>query len=158
MIEGKTLKGAMAEVRNDMLFWQREVYERVLQASLTKSKGKGHGDFKGGKGKAWQKGAKTRYTPVYQPQWDKPRKCPGGKAGGKSKTGSKSESKSGDGQPWPKNWAKTCPRGMAFCRDSHFKRNCPGQCGRSRNCPVQQGTWICNAQASDHTPENCPLL
>ena len=39
MFEGKTLKEAVAEIRNDTLFWRREVCERVLKASLTKFKG-----------------------------------------------------------------------------------------------------------------------
>ena len=162
MFEGKTLKEAMTDVRNDTLFWQREVYERMLRSSLSRPKGKGQGDPKGGKAKSWQKGAKTRYTPVYtliyQPQWDKSHKGAGGKGAGKTKKGSKGKGKSKEGQNWPKHWAKLCPRGLAFCVEFHVKRTCPGQCGRSHNCPVQQGTWVCNAQASDHTPENCPLL
>ena len=105
---------------------------------------------KGGKGKSWPKGAKTRctpvYTPVYQPQWDKQQKGPGGKAGGKTKKGTKGKGKNKDGQAWPKHWAKACPWGLAFCMDFHVKRNCPGQCGRSHSCPVQQGTWICSAR------------
>ena len=94
----------------------------------------------------------------YQTQWDKQQKGAGGKGAGKTKKGTKGKGKNKEGQSWPKHWAKTCPRGLAFCIDFHVKRNCAGQCGRSHNCPVQQGTRVCNAHASDHTPENCPLL
>ena len=139
--EGKTLKKAMEEQRQDTLFWTREVYERFKlkedKTPLTKpSTGKGKHQ-KGGKGPTW--------TPI-QGQWTK------GKMGSPSKgKPSKGQSKSKTPQ-WPTTWAKVTPKGMQFCRDHLIKGSCQGNCGRSHNCPVMKGGGLCNG---DHHPDQC---
>ena len=53
MADGSTLKNAMKTIREDQLFWTREVYERVLFQQLRTPKdpkGKGKGKDKGKKG------------------------------------------------------------------------------------------------------------
>ena len=56
MHEGNTLKAAMLSVRQDTLFWTREVYEKIKTFSKGKNKSKGKGKSRGkpgnkGKGK-----------------------------------------------------------------------------------------------------------
>ena len=53
MADGSTLKTAMKTIKEDQLFWTREVYERVLFQQLKTPrdpKGKGKGKDKGKKG------------------------------------------------------------------------------------------------------------
>ena len=57
---------------------------------------------------------------------------------------------------WPANWAKVSPKGVQYCRDHFLKKKCPGNCGRSHNCPVLKNGWVCNAAPSEHSPEQCP--
>ena len=130
------LTEALSKLRHDHLFWQREVYEYCNSTPRTTSKGLGK----------------------RQTQWDKPAK--GGKdrgrkgtrptpKGGKGKT----PNSKGKGQ-WPDAWAFEDPKGKAFCRD--LTGACPGSCGRSHNCPVRQGGWVCNAFPDKRTPDECP--
>lgn len=153
---GETLSSALRLIRQDLLFWQREVYERVNKAALrptTICMGKGKGNTKS-KGKGYQA--------VWQTQWQKPRK-------GESKSmaytkpsfppSTKGKNRKGKekGKPnWPPHWAFKNPKGVAYCRDHLLYKSCAGQCGRSRNCPVQVGGWVCDAPASAHSPEECP--
>ena len=138
---GKTLKEAMDLVRRDTLFWTREVYESVQRQ-------------KGNKGQpttptrpAKAQGRAPSWSPK-QTQW-KPK-------GAKGKSKSPMGAGKGKDNEWPATWAKTSPRGLPFCRDFHLKKKCPGNCGRSHNCPVMKNGWICNAAAQEHTPDQCP--
>lgn len=68
---GETLSSALRMIRQDLLFWQREVYERVNKTQSKEtftSMGKGKGNVKS-KGKGYQS--------VWQIQWNKPRKRDG---------------------------------------------------------------------------------
>ena len=121
------LTEALSKLRHDHLFWQREVYEYCNSTPRTTSKGLGK----------------------RQTQWDKPAK--GGKDRGRKGTrptpkGGKRKAAKGKGKgQWPDAWAFKDPKGKAFCRDYHLTGTCPGSCGRSHNCPVRQGGWVCNA-------------
>ena len=140
MHSGLTLKQAMKEVKEDSLFWMREVYERVIQQN---SKGRDKGSGKTKKGK-WG-------PPIRQPQWEKP----SGK--GKSKDKGKGKGAKSKSSDWPSHWAFKNPKGVPFCRDFHLKNQCQGQCGRSHNCPVMNSQgWVCNASFKDHSPDKCP--
>ena len=140
MHSGLTLKQAMKEVKEDSLFWMREVYERVIQQN---SKGRDKGSGKTKKGK-WG-------PPIRQPQWEKP----SGK--GKSKDKGKGKGAKSKSSDWPSHWAFKNPKGVPFCRDYHLKNQCQGQCGRSHNCPVMNSQgWVCNASFKDHSPDKCP--
>ena len=141
MADGSTLKEAMKTLREDQLFWSREVYERVIFQQLrTTSDPKGKGKGKG-KGK---KGGKVKG--VYQEHLKS-----GPKAGGKGDKGDKG-SKSGRPSNWPQNWALQSPTGVPYCRDFHLKHSCQGNCGRSHACPVRMNGWTCNG---DHSPDKC---
>ena len=92
MADGSTLKNAMKTIREDQLFWTREVYERVLFQQLKTPKdpkGKGKGKDKG------KKGGKTKG--VYQEHL----KTNPGKGNGKGDKGPKG----GRPNTWPQNWA-----------------------------------------------------
>ena len=114
MHSGMTLKQAMKEVKEDSLFWMREVYERVIQQN---SKGRDKGSGKTKKGK-WG-------PPIRQPHWEKP----SGK--GKSKDKGKGKGTKSKSSDWPSHCAFKNPKGVPFCRDYHLKNQCQGQCGRS---------------------------
>ena len=124
MADGSTLKTAMKTIKEDQLFWTREVYERVLFQQLKTPrdpKGKGKGKDKG------KKGGKTKG--VYQDHLkNKP-----GKGNGKNDKSSKGGRPNG----WPQNWALQAPNKVQYCRDFHLKHSCPGNCGRSHACPVR---------------------
>ena len=140
MADGSTLKTAMKTIKEDQLFWTREVYERVLFQQLKTPrdpKGKGKGKDKG------KKGGKTKG--VYQ---DHLKNNPG-KGNGKNDKSSKGGRPNG----WPQNWALQAPNGVQYCRDFHLKHTCPGNCGRSHACPVRVNGWTCNG---DHSPDKCP--
>ena len=140
MHSGLTLKQAMTKVKEDSLFWMREVYERVIQQH---AKGKEKGPGKSKKGK-WG-------PPIRQPYWEKP----SGK--GKSKDKGKGKGAKSKSSDWPSHWAFKNPKGVPFCRDYHLKNQCQGQCGRSHNCPVMNSQgWVCNASFKDHSPDKCP--
>ena len=109
MHSGLTLKQAMTKVKEDSLFWMREVYEMVIHQH---SKGKEKGPGKSKKGK-WG-------PPIRQPYWEKP--------SGKGKTkdkgkGKGTKSKSSD---WPSHWAFKNPKGVPFCRDYQSQEPMPG--------------------------------
>ena len=140
MADGSTLKTAMKTIKEDQLFWTREVYERVLFQQLKTPrdpKGKGKGKDKG------KKGGKTKG--VYQ---DHLKNNPGKGSGKNDKA-----SKGGRPNGWPQNWALQAPNGVQYCRDFHLKHSCPGNCGRSHACPVRINGWTCNG---DHSPDKCP--
>ena len=131
---------AMTKVKEDSLFWVREVYERVIHQH---SKGKEKGPGKPKKGK-WG-------PPIRQLYWEKP----SGK--GKSKDKGKGKGAKSKSSDWPSHWAFKNPKGVPFCRDYHLKSQCQGQCGRSHNCPVMNSQgWVCNASFKDHSPDKCP--
>eukprot|EP00434_Breviolum_minutum_P046204 symbB.v1.2.041644.t1/scaffold8443.1/size6306/1 len=88
----------MKTIKEDQLFWTREVYERVLFQQLKTPrdpKGKGKGKDKG------KKGGKTKG--VYQ---DHLKNNPG-KGNGKNDKSSKGGRPNG----WPQNWALQAPNG-----------------------------------------------
>lgn len=140
--EGATLKEALTAQRNDTLFWQREVYERLPKAN-ERTHGtqgqKGTNPYSKGKGKQ-----KPAWTPS-QPQWNK------GKSTSKGKQ-SKGSQKGKDSN-WPKNWATMTPRGIPYCRDHLLRNKCPGNCGRAHGCPIIKDGWTCNGT---HLPDQCP--
>ena len=124
MADGSTLKTAMKTIKEDQLFWTREVYERVLFQQLRTPrdpKGKGKGKDKG------KKGGKTKG--VYQDHL----KTNPGKGNGKHDKASKAGRPNG----WPQNWALQASNVVQYCRDFHLKHTCPGNCGRSHACPVR---------------------
>ena len=132
MADGSTLKTAMKTIKEDQLFWTREVYERVLFQQLKTPrdpKGKGKGKDKG------KKGGKTKG--VYQ---DHLKNNPGKGSGKNDKA-----SKGGRPHGWPR------ASGVQYCGDFHLKHSCPGNCGRSHACPVRINGWtttlLTNAQA-----------
>ena len=49
---------------------------------------------------------------------------------------------------WQREGARNTPKGMQFCRAYHVKKSCPGNCGRSHNCPVMKNGWICDAPSA----------
>ena len=128
MHSGLTLKQAMTKVKEDSLFWMREVYERVIHQH---SKGKEKGPGKSKKGK-WG-------PPIRQLYWEKP------SGEGKSKDKGKGKGAKSKSSDWPSHWAFKNPKGVPFCRDYHLKNQCQGQCGRSHNCSVMNSQgWVCN--------------
>jgi hypothetical protein len=143
---------ALTTVKADLLFWQREVYERLgkepvvtnqntstsqntWQPNYHKPKGKGKftKGFQKGKSKGKGKGAKGKY-------------------GGKSKPG-----KGQDAAPagWPKGWALRNPKGVEFCHSFLLRNACNGNCGRSHNCPQMSKGWVCNQPPDSHTAGSC---
>ena len=138
VFSGTPLKEAMEKQKNNLLFWNREVCQRAWA-------------LKGGKGHGYEKPVIKSWTKQGQKgkKGDRPTK---GKPKGKTPT----KGKEGKGGTWPQHWATKDFRGKPYCRDYHLKKSCPGQCGRSHNCPVQAGTWICNAAPTAHSPEECP--
>ena len=78
--------------------------------------------------RAPEKGKNKGKAPkVWQTQWEKPKK--GGKGAWPSgPTRSKPKGKGGKGKspnspsvPWPDHWAFNNPKGVAYCRDHHFR-------------------------------------
>ena len=141
---GESLVSAMKNIKTDLLFWTREVYERVTKAAAK-------GNTAKGKGKT--KNTSRPALSVYQPQWEKPRK--GDQKGSPPKGGGKTQSKGQKGKTkgkpdWPAHWAFRNPKQVSYCRDFHLYKTCEGQCGRSHNCPVRVNGWICDAPPSQH--------
>lgn len=141
---GMGLKEAMNQIKNDTLFWTREVYESVTRQKGSKGPPPG---CPARQGKS--KGKTPSWSPV-QHQWNKPKGTNKGKQRSSMGAGKGKESE------WPSTWAKVTPRGIQFCRDHLLKKKCPGNCGRSHNCPVMKNGWVCNAPSSEHTPDQCP--
>ena len=158
MSKDETLKlsAALKEVKEDKMFWIREVYEfckrgkgkgkdgdgsRPPKTSWEKpfKKGAGKPDWYKGKGK----GAKSK-------GWDSDGK--GGK--GKHKKGAKGakdwnnqwtpqvppSSPAATGQANNKTWAIRHSDASEFCKKYHAFNNCTGGCGRSHACPFLLAT------------------
>ena len=152
---GKTLRVSLQEMQHDLLFWQREVYEKLdhqLPGAL-KGKGSRQFQFQPQKGQYQKSTGKGKFSRPYPPfkGFDKRK----GKKGKHSKGKPKGKSQ------WPSNWAKETPRGVQYCMNYHMKGNCNSNpCNRSHNCPVMKdvgGTWwTCNAPPDQHSPKNCP--
>ena len=157
MYAGAYLKEAINKVQADLLFWQREVYERIpskqsgYQADRVADRShaynkKGKGGYESPRDKGKGKGYKGKSKTSYKANPAKGKK--GGNKGGKSPK-----------QTWPSKWATTNPKGVAYCRNYHLNGTCNGSCGRSHNCPViKKDNWICNAPPDQHGPSNCPHL
>lgn len=143
---GQTLSTALADMRSDLLFWQREVYEKL------EPKGKGKGPQQ--QFRQPIKGGGKSYPPRFQSQKGKPFK---GQKGRKGKKGD-GKGKKGGKMPGNPNWAKENPKGVPYCMNFHLKGQCQGNCGRSHNCPVMKDGWVCNAPPEQHSPQNCPYL
>ena len=133
------------QLRQDTLLWTRDVYESV--ARQKGHKGSGGPDSPPRNAKA--KGRQPPWSPA-QPQWNKPKGTPKGE---KSK-GIMGAGKGKDSD-WPASWAKISPEGAQYGRD-HFIKKCPGNGGRSHNCPVLKNGWVSNAPPSKHSPKQCP--
>ena len=159
MYEGQDLKTALNTIRQDLLFWQREVYEKIpRQSSPFQRNNRGlrrmewtrpyprkpTGSFqKGGKGSKGKKGSKG---------------VKGNRKGDRTDKG-KGKGDKGKQSSWPPTWATTNPKGLPYCRNYHLQGNCGGQCGRSHNCPVlKHDGWVCNAPPESHAPHSCPNL
>ena len=150
---GTTLSEALRTIKLDLLFWTREVYERVNKQTVKTIQTKGKGKTK----------VTTRQaTAPWQPQWMKPRKGePKGKGttkgtpGGRGKT-TKGKSKTPGKPDWPSHWAIKNPKNVPYCRDFHLYKSCTGQCGRSHNCPVRVDGWTCDAAPGTHSTSECP--
>ena len=149
---GMDLKEALSAIKNDLLFWTREVYERVSKSAKQPA----------AKGKGKTKQASKAIAPPWQPQWTKPRKgdtAPQGKGKGNASQKGKAPKGNTKGKPdWPTHWAFRNPKNVPYCRDHHLYKNCGGQCGRSHNCPVRVGGWICDAAPGAHKVEDCPHI
>ena len=140
MADGATLKNSLKQMKENQLFWTREVYERIMfqqLRSLREPKGKG------GKGKGKTKSVKGVHQDHLKPSPS------GQKGGGKFEKG---QSKGGRPSGWPTNWALQSPTGVPYCRDFHLKHSCQGNCNRSHACPVKVNGWTCNG---DHSPDKC---
>ncbi len=128
MHSGMTLKQAMTKVKEDSLFWTREVYERVIHQH---SKGKEKGPGKTKKGK-WG-------PSICQPYWEKP--------SGKGKTKDKGKGKG----------AKSKSSG-AFLPGLLLEEPMPGPVWPISQLPSHElpRVGICNASFKDHSPDKCP--
>ena len=147
---GSTLNEALEKLQSALLFWQREVYEKIQRPGPSWDRSVPRQPFRQAKGKGWSKG---KFSKGKGPRM--PRQPKGGQKGGfsKSKTKSKSEGH------WPSNWARKTPKGLDFCYAYHLKGQCTGTCGRSHNCPVMKADgWVCTAPPEKHSPKNCPNL
>jgi hypothetical protein len=152
MYEGQDLKSSMQQVKSDLLFWQREVYEKIQSRPPTRTQTRSQKGSQKGNQRFQQRQFQQRQTvsPYAGQKGGKPTK----KGRGKGKT-DKGKGK-GKGQ-WPQGWATANPKGVAFCKNYHLSGNCQGQCGRSRNCPVmKKDGWICNAAPESHSASECP--
>ena len=153
---GKSMATALREIKADLLFWQREIYERIP-------------------GRQQQFNTSTPFQSPSKPPWspnkqqDSPRKMGKGrdsKGKGKGKKGSKGKAagkgkkgKGGEMAPtgWPSNWALRTPKGIEFCHAFHLRNSCQGNCGRSHNCPIMNNKgWVCNQPPESHASNACP--
>ena len=136
MHEGDTLKAAMLSVRQDTLFWTREVYEKIKTFSRGRPPTRTSMDFappQKGKNKSKGKG--------------KSRGKPGNKGKGKPPQQNNQASRGGHKQ------AATDPKGNQFC-NNWMRGRCPGNCGRTHKCNLILATGrIC---LGDHLPQDCP--
>ena len=105
----------MKEVKQDLLFWQREVYERVRHL--------GKGNTMRARVPTVVKARVARRVGFGNPSLP---------SSGPRMKGGKQQQKGGKDPPgWPSNWARNNFKGIQFCRDYHVKKSCPGNCGRS---------------------------
>ena len=136
MHEGSTLKAAMLSVRQDTLFWTREVYEKIRTFSRGRPQTRSSMDYappQKGKNKSKGKG--------------KSRGKPGSKGKGKPPQPNNQASKGSNKQ------AATDPKGNQFC-NNWMRGRCPGNCGRTHKCNLILATGrIC---LGDHLPQDCP--
>jgi len=135
--KGTTLKEAMRQITIDSLFWTNELAR------------KGKGDSKDGKGNSYQsnnwkgstsykgkgqKGNKGKYNNKgYNNQsWGKgynsQRNDLSARMGNGKSKGKKGKNKKGFS-------TRDNANNQDYCMNYHFRNNCPGQCGRSHNCP-----------------------
>ncbi|CAE7766703.1 Rbm17 [Symbiodinium sp. CCMP2592] len=160
--ETLTITAALKEIQNNSRFWSMEIDEFCFRRHHTVQpkgprKGKGKGKDKD-KGKVWQ-------------QWDywKGKGKKPGKSKGKSKKedwrwATRSEEAADHPPPPPATFARTkashqewAPKGSdgkEFCKKYHAFNRCPGDCGRSHNCPViLPDGKVCekNHRAADHS-------
>ena len=143
---GMPLSEALKPIKADLLFWTREVYERVSKTTAKGFTTKGKGKIK--------QPARSLHSP-WQPMWNKPQ----GKGEGPSPSKGNPPKGNTKGKPdWPAHWAFKNPKNVNYCRDHLLYKNCSGQCGRSHNCPVRVGGWICDAAPGTHLPEECPHI
>ena len=151
---GKTLSESLTILRTDLLFWSREVYEKVMLQSLPSGKGNSYSSKGRGKFDRSSRPLPAPYQRDMPPKGAHGPKGGKGKAKGKNKSKGKDKSKAPSG--WPSNWATTTPRGLEFCHSYHLRNNCQGNCGRSHNCPVTKDGWVCNQPPEAHHPSKCP--
>lgn len=169
---GTKLKDALIEMRQDSLFWQREVYEYVRAKATptqptrnqqyrtaynsyqrrTQTTGKGkYGNNSKGKGYNNNKGkGKGKYPPRTYTK--------GGKSKGKGKQnkGNTGKNNTSPTSSTPR-WANADPNNKAYCMNYFMRKNCPGGCNRSHNCPaIGPNGIVCN---QPHWPGKgtCPL-
>ena len=119
---GKTLSESLAIMRTDLLFWSREVYEKIMLQSLPSGKGnflppKGKGKFD----RPFERTYDRTDRPVHN-HFKGANGPKGTKDKGKGKNKGKNKSKVPGG--WPSNWATSAPKGMEFCHAFHLKNNC----------------------------------
>ena len=152
---GKSLKTSLQEIKTDLLFWQREVYEKLDHQLPMALKGKGFRQHQGypSKGMYQKSSGKGKPNRIYSPFKGNDK----GLDRGKGKKGKSSKGKPKGKSTWPTNWAKETPKGVQYCMNYHTKGQCNNSpCSRSHNCPVMKDGWTCNAPPEQHTPKNCP--
>jgi hypothetical protein len=167
--KGSTLAQALKDMQAANLFWTREVYERVRPNGREQAAtgadwnqntprgtrgGRTRGlsttpnrPTKGTKGQGKTASWETP-PPKYEPLQTKGAKDGKGTKGAKGKT-------KGDGKApkWPSTWATKDADGTEYCRKKLLENNCPGNCGRSHNCPnYTPAGEICNGK---HNPWKC---
>ena len=168
--KGTTLADSLTKMINDTLFWQREVYEYIVKTGFP-PKGQGKGSLKGqpGKGLPYGKGSKQwnntwpkpmifptatpqQYAPQqYAPQQYASQSQPKGSPKGKQFKGKAPKGKATKGSP--STWAAADSNNVPFCNNFHIRNNCPGQCGRSHECPITKQGWRC---PHTHSAAVCP--
>ncbi len=109
------------------------------------------------KGKGKNKDKSWTSTGDYQ-TWT-PNQAPhkGGKdSKGSGKGKGKGKDKGKANRNWPLEYATQDPKGKPYCRDHVQNRTCPGNCGRSHQCPVlKPDGYPCNG---NHPASSCPHL
>ena len=138
--EGATLKDATQDLRQDSLFWTREVYERCQTRSAPQSPTK----------KEVQKAEEHRLVATAAPMVQGPGQI---RALASQRQGEVQDKRQGQDEVIMAFLLGHC--GAPFCRDFHVRKTCQGNCGRSHNCPVMKDGWVCNAPPGQHSPGNC---
>ncbi|CAE7365451.1 AHNAK, partial [Symbiodinium sp. CCMP2592] len=142
--ETLTISAALKEIQNNSRFWSMEIDEFCLRRHHT---GQPKGPRKGrGKGKDKDKGKVFQQWDYWKGKGKKP-----GKGKGKSKKEdwrwSTVSEETVEPPPPPTatfartkaphhEWAPKGSDGKEFCKKYHAFNRCPGDCGRSHNCPV----------------------